>query len=336
MRIDEKDFLSYLKVKSGLDENSVKQCRIRIHILNEWLAGQELTKQLLEEFLAIQKERKLKNNSLNTYIFAFRHLKAYSIDRQLDASFFDGFKNFPKNQPQIIIFTLEEIKKILETHLTYGIFRGRDSSFLDFRYGTLTRFLAVTGCRPGEAFNLKVKNLDISAGSAQFVDTKTNKNRTNYFFEPLKSLLIELTKNRGEDDYVFINALDHRVNEQDLIKDLKRRAIQAGVTKRAFPYNFRHSYITHQLESGEPIQVVADLVGHADIQTTYRNYMHLADQTRRRAAMRHPLVRMNSDPNEIVRELKEKIENFRLREDKRFSYEILETEKGLKMDLEIK
>jgi len=87
------------------------------------------------------------------------------------------------------------------------------------------------------------------------------------------------------------------------------------------------------LESGVPITEVASLVGHKDIQTTYSTYMHLADKTLQKAAMRHPLVRNNVDPSELVKTVKETLENFHLESDKRFIYTISETEDGLKFSL---
>lgn len=335
---DERDFLSFLITKSSLDKSSVKSCRNNVNRLIRWLNGRELTKQVLEEYFIFLIESGKKNNTLNNYMFALRHLKNYCKDRGFNSDFFDGFKNFKKNQPEIIIFTLEEIEKILNTHLKYGNRNGNDCSFLDFTYLTLTTFLAQTGCRPEEAFCLKVKYFDLSAGSVQFVNTKTDKNRTNFVFGELLDKLRELAKNKSPEDFLFINSAGRKVNAEVYREDLARRAKLAGVTtKRVFPYNFRHSYITHQLEAGVAIQIVADLVGHADIQTTYKNYMHLADKTRREAAMRHPLIREQINPEQIVKQIKENIENFNLGNDKkRFDYLIQETEKGLSFRIEIK
>ena len=90
------------------------------------------------------------------------------------------------------------------------------------------------------------------------------------------------------------------------------------------------------LESGVPITEVATLVGHKDIQTTYDTYMHLADKTLQKAAMRHPLVRRNVNPTEIVRTVKETLENLQLEGDSRFVFSLSETSDGLKFSLRVK
>lgn len=336
MQIDEKDFISFITIKKSLAKQSIRNCDIRIRIINKWLAEKELTKETVEQFFLELKNKGLKNNTLNTYRFTFLQLVDYCNDRGLPSSFLDGFTSFKKTKPDIIIFTLEEIEKLINTLLEYGKFHGKDCSFLDFRYRTMTMFLAYTGCRFAEASNLKIKRLDISGGRAIFIETKTNENRTVFFTEPLKGNLLKLIQGRSNDDYVFRNAMEKQVNAQDFNDDLKKRAKQAEITKRVFPHNFRHSYITHLLEAGVAITEVASLAGHKDIQTTYGNYMHLADKTLQRAAMMHPAVRKNVSTTEIMREIKEILENLHLQYDSRFNYTFSEEKKGIKFILQAK
>lgn len=324
MKIDETDFKSFVTVKLGLSNGSVRHCMSRLRVVNDWFADKELTKENVEQFFLLLKEQGLKNNTLNTYRFVLRHMVTYCKDRGMPYDFFDGFKSFKKTKSDIVIFTHEEIEAIINQELTYGKFHGKDTSFLDFRFRTMTMFLAYTGCRYAEAAELTTKHVDISAGKATFVNTKTNENRTVYFTEPLKSNMAQLIKDRKPNDRVFRNSMETTIQVTDFSVDLKRRAKAAGVTKRTFPHNFRHSYITHMLEAGVPITEVATLVGHKDIQTTYETYMHLADKTLERAALRHPMVRKNVDPTSIIKNLKEVIENFHLEKDPRFNYSLAE------------
>ena len=85
-----------------------------------------------------------------------------------------------------------------------------------------------------------------------------------------------------------------------------------------------------------PITEVATLVGHKDIQTTYDTYMHLADKTLQKAAMRHPLVRRNVNPTEIIKTVKETLENLQLENDTRFIFSLSETSNGLEFSLQTK
>jgi site-specific recombinase XerD len=336
MKISETDFISFISIKKNLSFQSIRHCKIRFKVIEKWFGDEELNKQLVEDFFMELKNKGQGNNSLNTYYFVFRHLRDYCIDRGLPSNFLDGFTSFKKTKPDIIIFTLEEIENILNTKLSHGKLAGRDCSFLDFRYKTLTMFLAYTGCRYSEAAELQIKRLDLSAGRAIFINTKTNENRSVYFTDPLKSDLRKLVEGKNPNDFVFRNSKEKKVHVGDFSEDLKRRGRTAGVIKRVFPHNFRHSYITHLLEAGVPITEVASLVGHKDIQTTYSTYMHLADKTLERAALRHPAVRRNVAPTEIIRNFKELIDNQHFENDPRFIYEISQGQENINIRLKIK
>lgn len=338
MIVNEKDFISFISVKQNLDKNSIRHCAIRIRVINRWFADKELTKESVEQFFYELKEEKgRKNNTLNTYRFVFQHLVAYCKDRGLPHDFFDGFKSFTKGKSDIVIFTLDEIDRIINTELTYGKFRGKDCQFLDFRYRTFNMFLAFTGCRIGEALDLKIRNLDVSEGTARFIDTKNDESRTVYYIDPLQSNLKALVEGVKPDDYVFRNAMEKRLQEQVYSEDLKERTRQAGVSKRAFAHCFRHSYITHLIEEGVQAEVIAKLTGHKDVRVIYQVYMHLADKTLKRAAMRHPLVRKNVNTHDIMQTVKESLEKFHFERDKeRFDYKISEDNNKLTFELVLK
>lgn len=62
---------------------------------------------------------------------------------------------------------------------------------------------------------------------------------------------------------------------------LRKVGLRAGVDCQA--HRFRHTWITQLCEAGNPIEVVADMAGHANIQTTRLYYM--ASERRRYEAM---------------------------------------------------
>ena len=74
MTINEADFLSFITIKQNLSTETIRHCRIRIRVINEWFSGKELTKENLEKYFLELKNKGLKNNTLNTYSFVFRQL----------------------------------------------------------------------------------------------------------------------------------------------------------------------------------------------------------------------------------------------------------------------
>lgn len=338
MNIQVGDFIRFLTVRKGLSDSSVRLVKIRFEIIERFLRENNLplSKDSVEEFFYQLKKKGFKNNTLNTYVFTFRYIQEYLKDRGKESSFFDGFESFKKNKSVIEILTPEEVERLLNTNLEFGSFRGKDCQFLDEIYKTLMMFLAFTGSRFDETTSLRVKHLDLSAGKARFENTKNKEIHHVYFTEPLISRLSELIEGKGNDDLVFTNVMGKKIHPQDFVVTLKERAEKAGIRKRVYPHLFRHSFATHLLTSGVDITLVASLLNHKDIQTTFNNYVHLADESLKKATFRHPLVRKRVKPLEILRQIRDAILNYKIDEDERFFYKLEESENSLQLTIFVK
>lgn len=336
--MNELDFIRYITIKKGLAKLSVRTCKIRFNIINKWLKenNKELNKDTIEEFFFHLKERGLNNNSLNTYVFTCRYIQDYLLDRGIKNNFFEGFNSFTKVKPLIIILTPEEIERLLATHLNYANRNGQYNGDLNFVYVTFNMFLAFTGCRFSEAADLTVKRLDVAGGKATFIETKNKEIRFAHLTEPLISRLAKLCEGKKPDDIIFTNSLGQRFLPQTYSGDLRRRCKLAKITKRVHPHLFRHSFATQLLMSGVDVTMVASILGHKDIQTTYDNYVHLADDTLRKATYRHPLVRKNIDPKEIIKIMQDLIEGFKIDSDERFNYKFERSSNSLSFTVFVK
>ena len=66
-----------------------------------------------------------------------------------------------------------------------------------------------------------------------------------------------------------------------------KKAVQAsGIAKLATPHIFRHSFISHLLDSGYDIRTVQELLGHSDVSATMI-YTHVLNKGGR--GVRSPL-----------------------------------------------
>lgn len=60
---------------------------------------------------------------------------------------------------------------------------------------------------------------------------------------------------------------------------IKRISNQAGLNKTIYPHQLRHSYATHMVDNGAPLEVIQSLLGHEKSETT-RIYAHLSGKLR--------------------------------------------------------
>jgi site-specific recombinase XerD len=69
------------------------------------------------------------------------------------------------------------------------------------------------------------------------------------------------------------------VGESSLQKAFGRAVQASGVRKRAHVHTLRHSYATHLVESGVPLPLVQEYLGHSDLSTT-AVYTHMTRELR--------------------------------------------------------
>lgn len=140
----------------------------------------------------------------------------------------------------------------------------------------LLLFLADTGCRVGGLVGLRVQDLDLDRRLARLTE-KGGKTRLVPFSEPTRDALAAWLAVRPADkgDYLWTNlgtrgapALTVEGVRQVLLR-LKRKA---GVRGPVNPHAFRHGFAREYLLSGGDLSSLADLLGHADVHTTWAFY----------------------------------------------------------------
>jgi integrase/recombinase XerD len=79
------------------------------------------------------------------------------------------------------------------------------------------------------------------------------------------------------DDLIFLSLSGRMLNKNNCLRDFKKYAVEAGITKRFYLHLIRHSVATHYLSSGD-IESLRRIMGHSDLRMIL-NYAHLADST---------------------------------------------------------
>jgi integrase/recombinase XerD len=156
----------------------------------------------------------------------------------------------------------DEIRKIIETIDTSTTTGIRDRAMIELLYGC--------GLRISELLNLQLKDIEFEAGFVR-VTGKGNKQRLvpmgQFAAESIKGWLKSKASSH-DSKILFTSKLGERFSRPGLWKIIRRRVLEAGITKPVTPHTFRHSFATHLLEGGADLRVVQEMLGHADISTT--------------------------------------------------------------------
>jgi len=142
----------------------------------------------------------------------------------------------------------------------------------------LTRFLAVSGWRRGEALRLKWTDVDISRRTAVLPDTKTGRS-----MRPLSAMacaIIQAMPRTGE--LIFPATIDDRVFS-GFPRLFARIRQLGGLPADITPHTLRHSFASLAADMGYTEPTIAALIGHKGHSTTSR-YTHAADAVLVKAA----------------------------------------------------
>ena len=169
------------------------------------------------------------------------------------------------------------------------------------RLQPLVRFLAETGCRPGEAMNLTWDCVDEVNGSVEIRsrDGWTPKTQQSERCIPVNPSLLALLRELPKTGtYVFpgkapgkpIDNFRKALNAGVRKADIRRRGKPVHIT----PKTFRKAHATWQAMSGVNESVLQGLLGHAPgSRVTKQIYVHATEEAKRQAVILLPLPEHN-------------------------------------------
>jgi site-specific recombinase XerD len=151
------------------------------------------------------------------------------------------------------------------------------STPLGKRDKALLAAVALLGLRNQEVRTLKLDQIDWRAGEIRLPHTKTGRERVLPLSDEVGKLLADYLlhgRPRADFPYVFLRhrprpgpISDRHMIAQIVRKRLKHAGIEAPCRRRG-AYLLRHSLATHLVNARVPIKHIADVLGHASIDTT--------------------------------------------------------------------
>ena len=163
----------------------------------------------------------------------------------------------------------------------------------------LTLFLG-TGIRVSELVGINIGDIDFSING--FLVTRKGGNQAIlYFPDEVASVLKDYLKLRlemqplpGHEDALFLSLQNRRISVRAVQMMVKKYASQAAPLKKHLsPHKLRSTFGTNLYHETGDIYLVADVLGHSDVNTTRKHYAAMSDDRRRLAARS---VHLRDDP----------------------------------------
>ena len=319
-RINKKDFERFLYLKRGYSKGGIKTALKNFSQVLLWFKAhnRRLTTTSIEDFFVDKKNQGYKPNTLANYYTTFRLIEHYKGKKLL------GDIKPPKSNREIPhILTEDELLALFHVTRAFGCYQGHSAQCLDGVYQTLIQFLYYTGCRISEAVSLKIKNV-LPEYQVHFTETKNGDDRVVYLFPVVYHQVMRLCKNRHAEDYVFCSMTGNHVAIPSFEEDLKWRARKAGIKKRVYPHLFRHTLASHLAVAGVDVRVVQKILGHRDLNSTIY-YEQFNKDKQIEAIHSLPLTLLYLDAKSRIKQIKKRLEMYKLNEDTRLDYNLHES-----------
>ena len=153
----------------------------------------------------------------------------------------------------------------------------------------LLTLLLGTGIRVSECVGLDIHDVDFKNGGIH-IHRKGGKEVTVYFGAEVEDALNDYLAERqqidpepGSENALFLSMQRKRMNVRSVENLVKKYAKIVTPLKKITPHKLRSTYGTNLYRETGDIYLVADVLGHSDVNTTKKHYAALEDERRRSA-----------------------------------------------------
>ena len=154
----------------------------------------------------------------------------------------------------------------------------------------IVTLLLGTGIRVSECVGLDIEDVDFKNNGIK-VTRKGGNEMVVYFGPEVEKALkryLEVRENiiplEGHEHALFYSAQRRRIGVQAIENLVKKYSQQITTTKKITPHKLRSTYGTALYQETGDIYLVADVLGHKDVNTTKKHYAAIDDARRRQAA----------------------------------------------------
>lgn len=252
-----------------------------------------------QEYLKVYKSSdKLTTNGergLKRKMASLRSFYSYYYKRELIHSNPTLLVDMPKiHQKSIIRLDADEVALLLDYIEHCGdTLSGQKKAYYEKtkeRDLALVTLLLGTGLRVSECVGLDLEDIDFKNNGLK-VTRKGGNEMIVYFGPEVRKALenyLEVRKTiepaAGHEHALFYSTRHKRIGVQAVENLVKKYASQITTAKKITPHKLRSTYGTALYQETGDIYLVADVLGHSDVNTTKKHYAAIDDTRRRQAA----------------------------------------------------
>lgn len=196
------------------------------------------------------------------------------------------------NEVAILLDQVEDGTKLTKKELEYH----KKTKLRDVALLTL---LLGTGIRVSECVGLDINDINFDEGGFK-IRRKGGYETVIYFGEEVEAALLDYLEERkhmipaeGHENALFLSLQNRRMAVRSVENLVKKYASRVTTLKKITPHKLRSTYGTTLYRETGDIYLVADVLGHKDVNTTRKHYAALEDERRRKAA---GAVRLRENP----------------------------------------
>lgn len=202
--------------------------------------------------------------------------------------------NTPKiHDKEIIRLEVDEIVKFLDQTDSPTNFTKRQISYNKItknRDIAILTLLLGTGIRVSECVGLNINDIDFNVNGLKI--TRKGGNQTILYFSnevanALTNYLLERTQNKKVDvneKALFLSLQNKRINVRTVEKLVLKYSKASVPLKHITPHKLRSTYGTNLYRQTNDIYIVADVLGHKDVNTTRKHYAAISEDSRKNIA----------------------------------------------------
>lgn len=280
------------------NNNSLRRTPIQEYPLSllDQLGREDIEEYLdyLELYYKDDKEYRNDERGKSRKLASLRSMYHYFYTSELIEKDVAALVPMPKlHEKEIIRLDPDEVATLLEL-----VENGEELTETEKRYHrvTKTRDLALltlllgTGIRVSECVGLNLNDVDFKNGGIRIV-RKGGYEAVVYFGEEVEDALLDYWDERthktaaaGHEDALFLSMQNKRISVRAVEKLVKKYASKVTSLKKITPHKLRSTYGTNLYRETGDIYLVADVLGHKDVNTTRKHYAAQQEENRRRAA----------------------------------------------------